>query len=99
MIPYLEALAVVNQEKKEISLFAVSRHPREKLDLEARLSSYPDGRLLEHIVLSHPDPLAVNDRDNPTRVVPGKIKGSRIDKDTVHALLPLSTRFASVLGR
>ena len=52
--------AVWNDEKEELTIFAVNRDLQEDILLEADLKSFGDYRLLEHIVLEHEDMKAVN---------------------------------------
>ena len=59
-IPYLESVAVHNEEKNELTIFAVNRHLGEALDLEASLYGFDGYRFIEHISLYNSDLKAVN---------------------------------------
>jgi len=87
-VNWLDAVAVARPDESEVALFAVNRHPAEPIELAARLGGVPDSDVIEHLVLSHADPLAVNDREKPDRVVPGQAAGAKIEKETLSALLP-----------
>lgn len=59
-VPYLESVAVYNEENEELTIFAVNRHLEEGLNLECDVRSFADYRVLEHIVLEHDDLKAIN---------------------------------------
>lgn len=69
-IPYVEAIAVHNEDKKELTVFAVNRSLDEDMDFDIDLRDFPEAKLLEHIVLEHEDFKAANTADNPENVVP-----------------------------
>lgn len=69
-MPYLEAAAVWQEEKKELTIFAVNRDWQGDMVLEAELLGWPNFRLVEHIVLENPDLKAVNTKDHPDTIVP-----------------------------
>lgn len=56
----VESAAVWNDEKEEITVFAVNRDLEEEIVLETDLRGFPGYRLHEHIVLEHGDLKAVN---------------------------------------
>jgi alpha-N-arabinofuranosidase len=87
-VGWLEAAAVLRPADDELTLFAVNRKPDDPLTATVRLGGFGGCRVIEHIVLSHPDPQAVNDRDHPGRITPGKIDGARIEKESLRAVLP-----------
>ena len=59
-VPYLESVAVHNEGKGELTVFAVNRHLGEALDLEAVVHGFEGYRFLEHITMCNPDLKAVN---------------------------------------
>lgn len=69
-IPYLESIAVHNEENGEVTIFAVNRHLEESLSFEADLRSFGDCTLIEHLVLENDDLKAVNTASAPNRVQP-----------------------------
>jgi alpha-N-arabinofuranosidase len=91
MVTWLESIAVLGRGQDgiggEITIFAVNRHPHDPLRLTARLGGFTSYRLIEHLVMSHPDPLAVNDEMNPLRVVPVKADGARVENEDLEAVL------------
>lgn len=69
-VPYLESISVYNEEKNEVTIFAVNRHLEEGLQLDVDLRSFGTVRMIEHTVLNHEDIKAVNTKLNPENVVP-----------------------------
>jgi alpha-L-arabinofuranosidase len=59
-VPYLESTAVYNEEKEELTIFAVNRHLQEGLSLECDVRSFEGYRVIEHIVMANGDLKAVN---------------------------------------
>ena len=56
----VESVAVYNEEKEELTIFAVNRNLEEDVELTTDVRSFEGYRILEHIVLEHPDLKAVN---------------------------------------
>ncbi|NRF90994.1 alpha-N-arabinofuranosidase [Paenibacillus frigoriresistens] len=69
-VPYLEAVAVHNEDKSEVTIFAVNRHLEEALPLELDLRSFGECRVIEHIVLENDDLKASNTMDAQDWVKP-----------------------------
>jgi alpha-N-arabinofuranosidase len=59
-VPYLDAVAVFNGEKDEITVFAVNRNLDESVNLDAEIAGFGDMKLVEHRVLRNDDLDAVN---------------------------------------
>lgn len=86
-VPYLEAVAVYNEEQQEVTVFAVNRNLEEALPLLVDLRSFGSCRLLEHIVLEHDDLKAANTHDQPDRVKPHNRGTAAVSGATVNASL------------
>lgn len=69
-IPYLESIAIHNEENDEVTIFAVNRSLDKELAFEADLRSFGSSAILEHTVLANEDLKAVNSATNPGRVSP-----------------------------
>jgi alpha-N-arabinofuranosidase len=69
-VPYIETIGIYNEEKKELTVFAVNRSLEESIDLEIDLRDFTGATLVEHLVLEHEDLKAVNTAENPNNVVP-----------------------------
>ncbi|MBY0202919.1 MULTISPECIES: alpha-N-arabinofuranosidase [Paenibacillus] len=81
-VPYLEGIAVHNEEQGEVTVFAVNRHLQESLPLEVDLRSFGKCTLIEHIVLEADDLKAVNTAAQPNNVVPHN-RGGAVVSDTL----------------
>jgi alpha-N-arabinofuranosidase len=86
-IPYLESVAVHNEENGELAIFAVNRNLNETMDLEADVYGFEDYRLIEHIALHHENLNAVNSAKGET-VKPGQRQGGRLDGTKLSVRLP-----------
>jgi alpha-N-arabinofuranosidase len=87
-VPYLEAVAVHNEEQEEVTVFAVNRHLTDALPFELDLRSFAGCRVLEHIVLEHDDLLAANTAAEPDRVQPHNRGSATVTASgTVEAML------------
>lgn len=86
-VPYLEAIAIHNEEAGEVTIFAVNRHLEESLPVEVDLRSFGGCRLIEHIVLESDDLKAVNTAANPNRVAPHANGNAVVEGTTVTSQL------------
>ncbi|MCZ8511088.1 alpha-N-arabinofuranosidase [Paenibacillus filicis] len=86
-VPYLEAVAVHNEERGEVTVFAVNRDLERTLPLQVDLRSFGGCRLIEHIVLEHDDLKAVNTQAEPDRVKPHTNGGAIVSDSAVEARL------------
>ena len=86
-VPYIDAMAVWNTEKKEAVLFAVNRSEGEKATLDINLESFGEAKIIEHVVLVHEDCDAINTAENPDNVVPHADGKTPVDADGVHVQL------------
>ena len=75
----IESIAVWNDEKDEVTVFAVNRSLTDDIVLDLDLRSFGDYRLAEHIVLENPDMKAVNTAEH-SAVTP-KLHTDRTEKD------------------
>jgi alpha-N-arabinofuranosidase len=69
-VPLLDAVAVLDEEREEMTVFAVNRSQEGALPLEGDMRGIGGYGVVEHIVLDHPDPLARNTIERPNTVVP-----------------------------
>ena len=65
-VPYLESVAVHNEEKNELTIFAVNRNLHTSLAMETIFYGFENYRLLEHISMSNADLKAVNSAQGET---------------------------------
>lgn len=85
-VPYIDSAAVYNEEKDEVTIFALNRHIEESLDFSIDVRSFEDYRLVEHIVLEHDDLKAVN-TVNEQVVKPHNNGNAKLDNGIVQAVL------------
>ncbi|NQU45125.1 alpha-N-arabinofuranosidase [bacterium] len=98
-VPYLESVAVLNEEQESLTVFAVNRHLEDALDFQVDLSAFARLHVLEHIVLDHKNPLATNTEENPDRVKPRTAKTPAIKDGTLKVSLPRLSWNVIRLGR
>jgi alpha-N-arabinofuranosidase len=82
-IPVLDAIAVLDNEKSELTIFAVNKDQTGALDFTCELREFGEYIVVEHLVLEHHDLKARNTADNPDNVKPhtdgdAKIAGTQI---------------------
>ncbi|MCL6603140.1 MAG: alpha-N-arabinofuranosidase [Paenibacillus sp.] len=86
-VPYLESVAVHNEEAGEVTIFAVNRHLESELLLEVDLRSFGACTLIEHSVMESDDLKATNTEQQPNRVKPHSNGSAVVDGAKVTASL------------
>ena len=69
-VPLLDTVAVYDQEKEELTIFAVNRSQESKLSLTGNLRMKEEYGVVEHLVMVHSNPKATNTFAQPNVVVP-----------------------------
>ena len=69
-VPLLEAAATFDEEREALTIFAVNRGQEDALRLEGDLRSFPGYDVIEHLILEHEHPKAVNTLARPDEVAP-----------------------------
>ena len=87
-VPYLESVAVWQEENDSINLFAVNRSESDKLSLTVNLIDFKGYQPYEHIVMAGTDPKATNTADHAQRVVPVVKAIGRVDAGMIDIELP-----------
>ncbi len=87
-VPYLEAVATLDEEHEALTIFAVNRDLKEPLSLEGDARDFSGYHLLEHQVLAHPDLTAVNKAAGQENVRPQPINQASLQKGRLEAVLP-----------
>lgn len=82
----VEAVSVYNEEKDEVTIFAVNRSLKDDIELTTDVRSFEGYRLLEHIVLENDDLKAVNGFANE-KVAPKNTNQSALDAGTLTSML------------
>ncbi|WP_432118230.1 alpha-N-arabinofuranosidase [Streptomyces sp. bgisy032] len=87
-VPALWATATHDEENGEIALFAVNRCRDQALPLTVDLRPFPGSRVVEHLVLTDPDTTAANTAEQPDRVRPRPVEGTKTDGEQLAVELP-----------
>ncbi len=82
----IESIAVWNEEKDELTIFAVNRDLEETINLTTDIASFEGYELIEHIVLENEDLKAVNTAEKQN-VAPQKVDRTTVDGRTVTSVL------------
>lgn len=75
-IPYVDAVAVMDEQAQELTVFAVNRSLEEDAELAISLTGFAGYVLKEHIVLENDDLKAANTMAEPNKVLPGISNGT-----------------------
>jgi alpha-N-arabinofuranosidase len=86
-IPYLETVAVHNEEKNELTIFAVNRSLNEDMELEIDICGFENYALTEHISLHNQDLKAVNSAEGEN-VCPETLNNGKLDGTKLSVRLP-----------
>ena len=94
----IESVSVWNEEKEELTIFAVNRNLEEDVELTADIRGVQGVQLMEHIVLEHEDLKAVNGagREN---VKPKGVNRSVLDSGRLTSVLNKGTWNVIRLGK
>ena len=87
-VKFVEAIGVLSDDEREITLFAVNRSQDSLMELECSLNNMGELELIEHIVLEHEDIKATNTEENPDNVMPHAQGKTLVEGDKVIAELP-----------
>jgi len=88
-VAVLDSVAVMNDTTGVLTVFALNRHDSEALPLSVRCLDAGAWRLVEHLELSHADPLAKNSAATPNHVAPKPATAPATPSaDGWHAVLP-----------
>jgi alpha-N-arabinofuranosidase len=86
-VPVVEAIAVANEEKGELTIFALNRDLQDNLKLECDVRSFEGYKIVEHIVLENDNVHAVNTKGNPNNVQPHNNGDAKIVDGMIEANL------------
>lgn len=81
-VPYLDLMAVHDEEGGHLTFFAVNRSP-EAMPVELDIRDFGSVVMEEHIEMRHDDLDAANTMDCPDRVVPGHSNDTRVERGRV----------------
>lgn len=98
-VPYVEAVATIDEATGRAAVFLVNRHLTEARTVSIGLHQLPTMQLLEALTLSDVDPYATNTAECPDRVGLRPNSSARIDGDHVLIELPPVSWSALALAR
>ena len=87
-VPYVDTVAVWDEEKEQIAVFAVNKNLKEDITLTCDLSAFPGYEPSRHVMLTHEDLEAVNTEENPDEVAPVVLDDAVITDGVLSANLP-----------
>ena len=98
-VPYVDCVAVHNEEAEELVVFAVNKNLEEDITLTMGLRQFADYEVVEHAVLHDENLYAVNTEENPGRIVPVSGEGSTICDGALNVVLPHKSWNMILLGK
>jgi len=87
-VPVLDAAATYDDERDELVIFAVNRHPSEQVSLGVDVRAFPEPRLESATVLADDDWRAANTLEQPDRVTPRPHPEASVEDAGLRAVLP-----------
>jgi alpha-N-arabinofuranosidase len=87
-VPVLDTAATYDDERNELVVFVVNRHPSEQVSFSIDLRAFPEARLGDATVLADDDWRAANTVDQPDRVVPRPHPDAAVEDAALRAVLP-----------
>jgi Alpha-L-arabinofuranosidase len=94
----IESVSVWNEEKDELTIFAVNRNLKEDVQLVTDVRGMEGYQILEHIVLEHEDLKATNSAQ-AKRVQPAVVERSALDSGKMTSMLNKATWNVIRLGK
>jgi len=90
-VPYVKASAVYDPDRHALNLFVLNRHLEEEIALTVSARGFAELEVEQAEELRDDDLDAVNSKEQPDRIKPGRLDGISIAKDTVRmSLAPAS---------
>lgn len=86
-VPFVETIGILNEEKSELTVFAVNRSLEDTIDFEIDLRDFTGATVMEHIVLENEDLKAVNSAATPDHVAPHKNGVTKVGETSATATL------------
>jgi alpha-N-arabinofuranosidase len=86
--PLLEATATLDEDRRELTVFAVNRDHQDSLALTGDLRAFSGYRVEEHLILTDQDAYASNTLEDPDRVRPRSKSDAKEVNGTLEVELP-----------
>ena len=84
----IDSIAIYNDERDEVVLFAVNKDLDEDIEVSMDLRQFADYKVIEHVLLQNDDLFAVNTEAEPDKVAPVQCENSKAEDGTLYTLLP-----------
>ena len=75
----IDSIAIYNDERDEVVLFAVNKDLDEDIEVSMDLRQFADYKIIEHVIQTSDDLFATNTEENPHNVIPTACDNSRIE--------------------
>ena len=75
----IDSVAIYNDERDEVVLFAVNKDLDEDMEVTMELRQFAGYKVIEHVIQTSDDLFATNTEENPNRVAPTVCSNSRIE--------------------
>jgi len=86
-VSYVDSIVVYNEEKEEVTIFAVNKNMTEDIELTCDLRQFEGYKVKEHIVLHNEDLKAENTEANKNNVTPVTFDVSKLDGGILNSVL------------
>jgi alpha-N-arabinofuranosidase len=73
-IPYVDTIAVLSEDEKQISIFAVNKSLDSECELDLQLTGFDGYKAVKHVVLEGDDLKAANTAEDTERVIPAEMQ-------------------------
>ena len=87
-VPVLDSIVVENEERGELTIFAVNKDLTEDILTKFTLREYESYKPIEHILLHHEEGKASNSMEQPDVVVPVSRSLAKMDDGVLEVVLP-----------
>ncbi|CAN5852224.1 alpha-L-arabinofuranosidase AbfA [soil metagenome] len=87
-VPLLDAMATIDEDQQTAIIFAVNRSQTGALELTGDLRGLNGYQVIEHLVLDHANPAAMNTADAPDEVTPTKQNATTVKSGHLATVLP-----------
>ncbi|NLP45468.1 MAG: alpha-N-arabinofuranosidase [Epulopiscium sp.] len=87
-IDHIDSVAVYNEEKSEVSIFAVNRHLEEDVEVEIDLRSFDNLSIIEEILYENHDIKATNSANISQNIIPKKVNKAKIENGKIITVMP-----------
>jgi alpha-N-arabinofuranosidase len=98
-VKLVEAVAVMADDEKELTIFAVNRDQDSTINQECSINNMGNFNLIEHLVLEHEDIKATNTEEDPDNVKPHNNGKTIVNENRVLSELPPLSWNVIRLGR